>query len=77
MLLFFCRKLSAPNISAETNLSAETYLFLLKQPSFCRNQPLSAERQVFLSVTAFCRNFLLSVHSLSVSAVTVSVDLYH
>ena len=76
MLLYFCRKLLAPNISAETNISSETYLFLQKQPSFCRNHSLSAERQFFLSVTAVCRNFLLSVHSLSVSAVTVSVDLY-
>ena len=75
MLLYFCRKLSAQKISAETNLSAETYLFLQKQPSFCRNQLLSAERHIFLSLSAFGRNFLLSVFSLSVSAVTVSVDL--
>ena len=81
-ILSFCRnttvflqKAFGPNISAETNLSAETYLFLQKQTSFCRKQPLSAERHVFLSLTAFGRNFLLSVLSLYVSAVTVSVDL--
>ena len=47
----FCRNLP---------LSAET-------PSFCRNLLLPAERQLFLSITAFSRNLLLSVSTLSVS----------
>ena len=41
MLLFFSRKLSDPKISAETNISAETTLFLQKPTPFCRKAGLS------------------------------------
>ena len=50
-------------------------LFLQKAESFCQTKPLSAETNLLLPLTAFGRNFLLSEYFLSVTAVTVLVDL--